>query len=295
MANIALVTASVGDGASIAVINALRSLGHTVSAHAQSSSATSLTGFDLIVGTRLNSDASSLSSVVNAFNSGVPVIFGFNRDPGTGIGTSSDFLGGKLGLVSSIPSFGTTNSMTSLTADMGLDYPVGTTVFTNTAPEYCNYVINSNLATGATPYFSSPTAPSTNSAVGFAARGANSLLGTPFPAACAYAGFLYVSDSYFTADGQKLLGAIVEKVLALNVVKTHVISGHVLDENNTPLTNKVMLYSQDTNQLEATATPDADGKYSFSVVENTDFFIVCASSSSDKNYQIYAYVQGALV
>lgn len=295
MANIALVTDAVSDTAAVSVANALIGLGHTVTSYAQTNTGASLLGFDLIIGTRINSDSYTLGNVVSAFNSGVPVIFGFNRDSGTGVGLSSNFLGGRLGLVSSIPSFGQTNSMTSLTTEMGLYYPVGKKIVTNSVPDYCSYVVNSNLATGATPYFSSTSSPATQSIVGFAAKGANSLLNSPFPAACAYAGFLYVSSSSFTADGRKLLGDIVEKVLVLNVIKTHTISGYVLDENNTPLTNKVMLYNQNTNTLEDTAIPDAAGKYSFKVVKDTDFFVVCSSESSDKNYQVYAYVQGVLV
>lgn len=295
MANIALVTDTIGDVAAQAVISALVGFGHTVSPYAQSDTSVSLLSFDLIIGTRLNSNTSSFGNVINAFNNGVPVIFGFNRDLGTGIGPSSDFLGGKLGLISALPNFEAINKVTSLTNEMGERYAVGTFVLTNTVADYCSTFENNKLATGAIPYFSSQNFPETHSIIGFAAKGATNLLGSVFPAACAYAGFLYINGSSFTSDGKELIGAIVEKVLSLNYLKTHTISGYVLDENDTPLANKVMLYNQDTKQLEAIATPDAAGQYEFNVEKEKDFFVVCESLTSDKNFKVYGFVQGVLV
>lgn len=293
MANIALITDSTGDPAFTNVRSILLNGGHTCSSFTEAD-APSLIAFDLILATRINQGTNKFPNIIAAFNTGVPVICGFHRFAGTGFGPSSSTLAGQINLSSMVSEYSEVNTYTSTTSDMGIKYPIGTTVKIHSSAQYTNYVLKSTLATGAVTYFSHPSDPSNRSGVVIAAKGSNNLQNAPFPASCAFISFLYSNSEYLQA-GKELLLDIVDKVLALNISATHTISGYVLDENDTPLANRVMLYNQDTSALEDTAIPDADGKYSFKVVKDTDFFVVCSSASSDKNYQVYAYVQGVLV
>lgn len=294
MANIAIVSSNTTHGAVTILESILTEGGHTCSISSESS-ASSMEGFDLIIGTRLDGGASANTNIVNAFNAGTPVLVGFCRNAGTGLGTSSNFLAGKLGLASSMPLFSDSTKQNVITNDFGSDYVAGTQVVTHTSKTLSSFLEYDSLSAGATPYFSYELSPSINCSVAIAPRGSDSLLSGPFPAACGLAGFLYLSGGEYTTEGKKLVLDIVDKILLLNINKTHTISGYVFDDLGNPLTNPVYLYQHSDAALIEQAIPDPTGKYLFKVVKDVDFFIVCSSDSPNNNFKIHSFVQGALV
>lgn len=294
MANIAIITDAPDIPSIVAVKAMIEALGHSCVAYSEVDE-TPLTSFDLIVATRINGGVSNHGKVITAFNSGVPVIVGLHREAGTGIGSGANSLVGKLALASTVSSPTFASIYTSTSTYLDDHYPVGTTVQTNDKDEASSYVEKASVATGATILFSHPSNALLNSSVVIAAKGATNLSGEPFPAACAFTGFLYTANTVYTEAGKLLFGRLIEKVLAINIAKTHSISGYVLDDLGAPLSNDVYLYDQVSMLLVDKTTPDEFGAYTFMVEADINFFLVCTSPTSSKNFKIHSFVQGVLI
>lgn len=293
MANIVIIGAEANNNSSINLRSVLTSAEppHTCTLIAEASTAP-LSGYDLIITTRVQGGVNANTNIVDAFNSGVPVICGMVQSDITSsvVGGESALLSGKIGLSSS--SYNNSNyfHVISTSNDFSSSYPVGTTVSTHSSNEFHGFTPASSIADSAKIYFRSPAGASSVS-VAIAEAGAMSLLGTPFPASCALAGFLYSSFYNYTPAAAKLIREIVDAVLLVN--KQRKIKGYSLKENGDPEQADVYIYKHsDGGFLNRTRT-GLDGSYSFTVGEGL-FFLVCDNGDVASNLKVIGRVEGIL-
>lgn len=293
MANIAIVGADSTNAANIKLKEALiaNSSGHTCLIFREDSTAP-LTSYDLIITSRVVGGVSANANIVAAFNSGVPVICGMNQVGGQGLGASADFLAGKIGLLSSLPPFDTASIVESITNSFYAGYDIGTRITPTSGGVARSFFYRESLAPGAVVYFSDQQMPTTKMSVAIATRGSENLIGGTFPAACAFAGFLYTSSSGYSPQGVILIQDLVKKVLEAD--QPYSVTGNVSDSNGSGLVKRLFIYNQGTGVLHQTTMSDTNGDYKFSVSADTDYFVVCSTEDPANNFKIHAFVQGVL-
>lgn len=263
---------------------------HTCTLLAESSSQ-SLMGYELIITTRITSTSvSAHQNILAAFNSGTPVICGFHQITTSGIGQSANNLVGKLGLASTvIASAGGENKTVTFISNKIQPYTTGEVVQTHTANDFFSYTNVLSLAQGATPIAVVNSAESEKCMLAIAKRSSLSLMGTPFPASCAYAGFLYSNYGEYTPNGELLIINLIKKVIELN--QTATISGTSFNDAGDPELSDVYLYSHADGSLVSKTETGVDGSYSFPVPEG-EFFVVCNNRNRDNNPQVVGYIKG---
>ena len=290
MANIAIIGADAQHKSSISLRDILQAPpnNHICTLISEASS-NSLLSFDLIITTRVDTGASGSSNIVTAFNSGVPVICGMDRESWTGTGPTAGSLAGKIGLTSSIISGLEENRSVLIISNELLPlYKSGDTVRTQTINDFYSYTELSHLASGAVAIGVQPANFSTRCLLATAKKGANSLFGAPFPAACALAGFLYANSSSYEFSATALINALVLRVLDDNL--SAVISGRSLNEIGEPVSSDVYVYSHDGGSLYKKTTTGIDGSYNVTVGKG-EYFVVCNNHDRNSNPQVLGYIK----
>ena len=122
-----------------------------------------------------------------------------------------------------------------------------------------------------------------------AKRSSLSLMVTPFPASCAYAGFLYSNYGLYTPNGEVLITSLIKKVIELN--QTATISGTSFNDAGDPELSDVYLYSHTDGSFISKTETGIDGSYSF-LVPDGEFFIVCNNRNRGNNPQVIGYIKG---
>lgn len=291
MANIVIIGADAQHKSSTSLRDILQAppQSHTCTLIAESSN-TSLLSFDLIITTRVNAGSSGYGNIVTAFNSGVPVICGMEQSASIGIGLTSGSVAGKIGLASSTNDGAQENSSVQIISNaLSPLYKTGDDVKTHTAKDFYSYTSHSDLASGAIAIGAQPTNLTTRCLLAIASKGSNSLFNEPFPAACAIAGFIYLSTSYQEPSAGVLINTLVLRVLDDNL--SAVISGYSLNESSEPVFSDVYVYKHEDGSLFKKTTTNADGSYSVSVGMD-EYFVVCNNQDRDSNPQVLGYIKG---
>lgn len=291
MANIAIIGSDAQHASSTRLQDMLQAppSNHACTLIAESSTQ-SLLSFDLIITTRVSGGISANSNILQAFNAGVPLICGYSSGTGLGIGATSDFLAGKIGLTNQSLSGG--NSVTNsviISNEFDSSYQSGDLVKIHGGNDFHAYTPFTSLAPGSTAYAASVSNINTNCSLAIAPKGGMSLLNAEFPAACAYAGFIYSNNSTYNYEAKKLILLIISKVLDLNL--TAVISGFSLNEYGDPVSSDVYVYKHDDGSLFKKTTTNADGSYSVTVGKG-EYFVVCNNQDRDSNPQVLGYIKG---
>lgn len=254
------------------------------------SSTQSLLSFDLIITTRVNGGVSANSNILNAFNNGVPLICGLTTGDHNGFGLNATALHGKIGLTSVSINGGNSNKDILITSNqLGAGYSYGDVVNTHITNDFYSPTKFTALASGAIQYASDTIDSNNNCILAIATKGSSSLTNTPFPASCAYVGFLYSNTSNYSLAAKKLINLIVNKVLDANL--TAVISGYSLNENSEPVPSDVYVYKHEDGTLFKKTTTNPDGSYAVTVGTG-EYFVVCNNNDRDSNLQVLGYIKG---
>lgn len=256
------------------------------------SSSSSLMGYDLIITTRVNAGASGYGNIMAAFNAGVPLICGMTQSSSVGVGPTAISLAGKIGLTSSsiTPDSASNTSTYFLSNEFAPAYKQGDVVSLHQSNDYYAYTKYTDVAPSAI-ILAAPVAPdqSTYCSLVFARKNSINLLGQPFPAACAFAGFFYSNNAIYSPQAPLLIGMVVDKVLDLNL--TAVISGYSLNENQDPVPSDVYVYKHEDGSLFKKTTTNTDGSYAVTVGTG-EYFVVCNNHNRDNNPQVLGYIKG---
>lgn len=289
---IAVVGAEPFNGSSTNLMYALTATrGTIVCTNVPQSSGESLLDFDLIITTRVDSFTAGVKdNVLTAFESGVPVICGFDRDntvyPSI-TGLSATSLVARMGLsASSYQGSDKATLITSKTNSFQADYPNGAAVTLHQSFDFQHYTQDAHLAPSAVSYFSY-MADAGTCALAIAPKGGVSLIGDAFPAACAYAGFIYASNSAYSVDGSKLLIDLIDKVMSANISTS--IKGFSTNENGEPVPGTLYLYSHADGSLKSVTTTKPDGSYEFTIGAGS-FFVVCDDGDINHNLKVHSRV-----
>ena len=277
MANILLVSDE-SHTSSTELSSALTGLGHTVTSMIQPDlAAGELSGYDLIITTRTNSDNESLSKVIDQFNLGVPLIIGSDR----GATSAND-----LGILSGI----TTSLMTDVS-----DATANGITFQKFEPTYHNrnygtsgevrrsnlttsmfrqYVPDTSIAPGAiiTEVF---TDDSTQVMGAIAEAGAEDNLSGTFPAKIAIFYPTYINN---TGEFRPVFLEYLSELISWMISGlTFSISGTVTDSLSAPISRVVRCYDGN-GALCGKATSDAiTGDYQIDhLIGGVPFTVVCS-------------------
>lgn len=294
MANIVIIGADPSHVASTrlkAVLTAPPFL-HTCTLISESSNS-SLMGYDLIITTRVNAGVSGYANIIAAFNAGIPLICGMTQNTSVGIGATAEALAGKIGLSSS--SLITTGSSADtstyfLSNEFAPTYKQGDVVSLHQSADFYSYTKYTDVASSAI-IVAAPVFPdqSIYCSLFFGRKNSINLLGQPFPAACAFAGFFYSNNAVYSPQASLLIGMVVDKVIRLN--NTAVISGYSLNEAGFPELSDVYIYNHADGSLYDKSITKSDGSYSFTVSDG-EYFVVCNNRDRDNNPQVIGYIRG---
>lgn len=292
MAHIAILTSDASNQSPIRLLNALVSIGHTGVIFGNNTS-TSLMSFDLIMTTRNGLFSTANEFFFEAFNSGVPVIFGFQQPAGTTsvAGSGANFYAARIGLVSTITE-GSNSKNILLFTDTFKSSQSGSFLDIHNNSDFHAYTDTNNIAPSARK-LAAPAGQLSNiaeCALTIAPRMGENLMGGKFPASCAFAGFIYASNEPFTTQAISLISDIIDEVFRVNYKKT--VAGKSFDDSGNPQEATVSIYNSSDNSLFATTTTDVDGSYSF-LVNDSEFFVVCDNGNPDNNMLINKGVVGA--
>lgn len=287
MAKIAVIGASENNETNTRIVSVLSSFGHKVDSFSQGS-LPNLSSYDLIMTARF-SGTLGFSQILSAFNSGVSVIVGMEQQPATGIGSSAQHLGGLIGLNKSTTFDSTTNKV-FIDVDSFPGYTNGQTINIHPSNENYSYCNVNDVCENAMIIGMHGAYPATMVMIIAAQKGKVSLNGGQFPAACGFFGPGYSSNYEYLQSGKELLNNFVNYILSLN--SNAIISGFVTNDLEQPLIRTVRLYEQLSGRLVTSTISDATGFYTFDVLSDQLYFVVCESDSSDNNFQINAHVIG---
>ena len=287
MAKIAVIGASTSDYTNIRVVSALTSFGHEVQNISQNSMP-NLNSFDLIMTARFMG-STGFPQIKAAFENGVSVIVGMEQAPANGIGPTAQHLGGLIGLNKST-NFDSTTNRVIISTDLFQNYINGDVVNIHPGDENYSYCQVADVCEDAMIIGMHGAQPTVRVLLIAAQKGKTSLNGNQFPASCGFFGPGYTSNYDYVQSGKELLNNFVHYVLSLN--SNAVISGFITDDSGQPLNRTVRLYDQVSGSLVSSTVSDATGYYSFDVLSEQLYFVVCESDSSDKNFQVNAHVVG---
>lgn len=293
MASIALIVESVNNGSTTNLKTLLESpaMGHTCTV-VQENSSQSLLAFDLIITTRHSNGLANYDTVINAFNAGVPLICGMDRNSGSGVGSSASFLLGRIGF-SSLETvvLEYKDNIKALSGDFLPVIKSGDVIAIHR--DYQGYIPIAKLASSVVPYFGYDTNPTENISVAIATAGSSNLMLGTFPANCAFAGFLYASNTPYLDADRVIISEIIRRVLL--GARDNLISGYSLDATGGPKAgNKVYLYSHLDGTLVDSKTTGLDGGFEFFVDAN-EYFLVCDDGVEDNNLKVLGRVTGTAV
>lgn len=293
MANIVIIGGDSGHASSTRLRAILTSepFSHTCTLLSESSGV-SLMGYDLIITTRVDAGASGYKNIMTAFNAGIPLICGMTQSSSVGVGSAAASLAGKIGLsASTIASTGIENTSTYFLSDeFAPTYKQGDVISPHQSSDFHAYTKYTDVAPSAI-IVAAPVVPnqSTYCSLIFARKNSINLLGQPFPAACAFAGFFYSNNSVYSPHAHLLIGTVVDKVIRLN--NTAVISGYSLNEAGLPELSDVYVYNHEDGLLYDKTITKSDGSYSFNVGVG-EYFVVCNNRDRNNNPQVIGYIQG---
>lgn len=262
---------------------------HTCTLIAESSTQ-SLLSFDLIIMTRHGLNDTGNANVLAAFNNGIPLIVGMTQGSHVGLGVAAKQIGGRIGLISKTTEQSpASTSIVFKSNGFSSDYKLGDVVNVHQGSEFYSFTDYTSIASGAVVYGTSVAYPSERVLLAIAPKGSASLLNTTFPAACAYAGFLYANNSTYSTQATLFITTLVNKVLDLNL--TAVISGYSLNENQEPVPSDVYVYKHEDGTLFKKTTTESDGSYAVTVGKG-EYFVVCKNHDRDSNLQVLGYIKG---
>lgn len=293
MANIVIIGTDAGHVSSTRLRDILTAAPflHTCTLLGESSNS-SLMGYDLIITTRVNAGASGYGNIMAAFNAGIPLICGYTQGSSVGIGPTAVSLAGKIGLSSSsTTSTGVDDTSTYfLSNEFAPTYKQGDVVSLHQSNDYHAYTKYTDVASSAI-ILAAPVSPgqSTYCSLVFARKNSINLLGQPFPAACAFAGFFYSNNAIYSPQAPLLIGMVVDKIIRLN--NTAVISGYSLNEAGLPEPSDVYVYNHADGLLYDKSITKPDGSYSFTVGDG-EYFVVCNNHDRNSNPQVLGYIKG---
>lgn len=287
MARIAVIGASTSDYTNTRITSTLTSYGHEVQNISQNS-IPNLNTFDLIMTARFMG-STGFNQIKAAFKNGVSVIVGMEQSPSSGFGPTAQHLGGLIGLNKSTNFDRTTNSAI-ISTDLFPKYKKGDVVNIHPSGENYSYCAVADVCENAIIVGMHGAYPSARVLLIAAQKGKVSLNGDQFPAACGFFGPGYTSNYEYLQSGEDLLNNFVNYILSLN--SNAIISGFVTNDLEQPLIRTVRLYEQLSGRLVTSTISDATGFYTFDVLSDQLYFVVCESDSSDNNFQINAHVIG---